>query len=115
MLSNGKFAAALNEQSRFAGGAIGDFILVPEIGRHVWKGKIATTTAELAEQVNGAVKEIAVFRDPFKTLEVVSVGIPTEMASEEDKDSIIAALKTANAELRTALLTRGPRKLQVAQ
>lgn len=103
------FAAAITRQGRFAPTCVAGFTFDPEAERHIWQGKVATNAAELAEQVNGAIKSIAAFGDPWMTLEIVEVpgGEP-----ETDKDAVIASLLAANAELR-AIVERGPRKLQV--
>jgi hypothetical protein len=69
-----RFAVVLNEQGRFAQTCVGEFNLLPEVGRHVWKGTLAETAEELASQVNGALKALVEFGDPFLTIEVVAVG-----------------------------------------
>lgn len=98
------FAACLNKQGQFSATVIGDFALLPEVGRHVWKGKIANTSAELAEQVNGAIKSVQAFGDPFQSVEVVEIEAGVEDArSEGDKDSVIASLRTANRELNEVI------------
>lgn len=68
------YAVALNDQGRYASTVVGEFTFVPEAGRHIWNGNVAHSMAELAEQVNCAIKAIVNFGDPFKTIEVVRVG-----------------------------------------
>lgn len=117
-LHEGKFAVALNDQGRFAQTVVGDFTMVPEAGRHVWQGEIATSMVELAEQVNGAIKSIIDFRDPFKTIEVIAVG---EMRSAEcgvrsgEKDQTAIILE-ANRQLQDVIehVTPKPLKLKTA-
>lgn len=108
------FCVCLNNQGRYATHQVGDFIFVVEAGRHAWQGKIAATAEELAEYVNGAVKSIVDFGDPFKTLEVVECRMPNaeRRMEEPDKDSVIASLRTANQELRD-IIARSPRRLRV--
>ena len=104
------FAAAINRQGRFAPTCIAGFTFVPAVERHIWQGKVANDAAELAEQVNGAIKGIASFGDPWMTLDIVEVpgGEP-----EIDKDAVIASLEAACAELREIIARAPPRKLQV--
>jgi hypothetical protein len=110
-----RFAAALNEQGRFAQTCVGDFTLLPEVGRHVWKGKFAENAAELTEQVNGALKSIADFGDPFMTLEVVAVGeIAAEGGSQKSEIGSEIILE-ANQQLLSVIEANGvsgKRKLQ---
>jgi putative intracellular protease/amidase len=110
-----RFAVALNEQGRFAATTVGDFTLVPEAGRHVWKGKIAASAAELADQVNGAIKSIIDFGDPFK-IEVIAVGGQLQSADcrlqiEEKKQTEI--ILEANRQLQNVIEMGTPKPLKL--
>jgi len=106
-----KFAAALNEQGRFAQVCVGDFTLLPEVGRHIWKGKVAETIEELAEHINGALKSISEFGDPFLTLAVVAVsqGEQREAKAREENSEIILE---ANRQLQDVIEHVTPKKLR---
>jgi hypothetical protein len=109
-----RYAVALNDQGRFAPTVVGDFAFVPEAGRHIWNGKVATSMAELAEQVNGAIKSIVNFGDPFKTIEVVPVGKQT--AAEGVTASHVDLMGEANGMLLDVVAQTGgkaPGKLKV--
>lgn len=101
-----KFAAALNQQGRFANTRIGDFLFVPEFEAHVWQGKSAETASELAEQVNGAIASLIPLNDPFLSLRVLPIGSPSPVAveaagpDEATPQSVKEALVETNGQLQ---------------
>lgn len=112
-----RFAVCLNEQGQFAATCVSDFNLLPAVGRHVWKGKLAETAVELAEQINGALKSLAEFGDPFKTLEVISVGKDGSRTAEGGNGEVKTSdiILEANRQLQEVIeqVTPPERKLRV--
>lgn len=104
---NTRFAAALNDQGRFANTCVGDFNFVPEGGAHIWKGKIATSAGELAEHVNGAIIALAELADPFASLRVIEIvdanASPDENASTPESEN--EALRQTIRELQQTIAT----------
>lgn len=116
---NTRFAAAINDQGRFANVNVGDFILTEQSGRHTWQGKTAATIEELAEQVNGAIASLTAFGNPWLELKVIAVDVkPEEQKPADSKtgeepvtdDSVKSALVDANAELQNLLGKTVPKK-----
>lgn len=107
------FAAAINDQGRFAPTCVGDFNFVPEANAHVWKSKIVESAAELVECANGAIASVAVMGSPYITLRFIQVGSPAvEAPVEEDSptpESVKAALLATNGELRNVIASPAPR------
>lgn len=106
------FAAAINDQGRFAPTCVGDFNFEPDANAHIWKSKIAESARELAECVNGAIASVLVLGSPFITLRIVEVGSPVDEVAAEGEDSptpesVKSALIEANGELRD-VITRRP-------
>lgn len=101
-----RFAAAINDQGRFAPTSVGDFNFVPEANAHIWKGKFATSAADLAEQVNGAVLSVAAWGNPHVTLHVVEFGASPEVVDENastpesEKEALLETIR----ELRETIL-----------
>lgn len=101
-----RYAAAINDQGRFANTCIGDFNFVPEFGAHIWKGKIATNAAELAEHINGALASLKEWGDPFVFLRVAEIAgaeVVDENAStpESEKGALLETIR----ELRETIAT----------
>lgn len=103
-----KFAAALNDQGRFANTNIAGFTLIPE-GYHTWKGKVASSMEELAEHVNEAVAGLEEFGSPFFKLRIVRIGAPVAAAPEQVDEDVVtpvtvkAALVDANQQLNETI------------
>jgi hypothetical protein len=93
-----KFAAAINDQGRFANTCIGDFRFVPEFGAHIWKGLNGSTPIEMLEQINGAVKSLEELNDPFAKLRVVMIEDGAEAPVEVDENK--STLESENEALR---------------
>lgn len=103
---NNRFAAAINDQGRFAPTSVGDFDFIPEANAHIWRGRIASSAKELSEIVNGAIASLAGFQSPFTTLSVIQVGAPAESPADENKSTLETeneALRAANQELNEVI------------
>lgn len=101
-----QFAAAINDQGRFAPTAVGDFNFVPEANAHIWKSKFAINAADLAEQVNGAVLSVAAWGNPHVTLRIIEFGGSPEVVDENastpqsEKEALLETIR----ELRETIL-----------
>jgi lysyl-tRNA synthetase class I len=101
-----KFAVALNDQGRFAPTQVLEFSLLPECNAHVWKGMVAESMKDLADQVNCASAFLDEFGGPFIKLRVLEVGQQTPDPADEEKptlESVNRSLIQANAELNQVI------------
>lgn len=106
-----KYAVSISDQGRFAPTQVGDFCFLPEHNLHVWKGTLATTMRELAEQVNAATASLLEFGSPFTTLRVVEVDVAAAVDENiPTPETTNAALLEANRELRETIARMSIRK-----
>lgn len=112
-----KYAAAINEQGRFANTFVGHFTINSELNAHIYKGRIATSMSELAEIVNESLKALVDFADPNLSLRIIPAEIDSEpqaepAAPDDDEpptpESVKAALLRANEELRKVVEKGAP-------
>lgn len=111
-----KYAAAINDQGRFANTFVGHFSLNSDLNAHIYKGRIATSMSELAEIVNESLVALVEFADPNLTLRIIPAEIPSQAQAEpppaDDDDSpptpesIKTSLVQANDELRSVIEKR---------
>ncbi len=85
-----KYAVALQKQGIYAPTKVGDFWFDPTYERHIWFGKTASNMEELAEQVNGAMKSLVAWADPFLSFEAILVET-SELVPEPSSENLMPA------------------------